>query len=95
MQENANEHGVRLANYVAGRIESHSMDAAIVSTTFLELFIVEYAHDMAEHGAAQEEVVAWGRAVESAFNLRLSELVGLTASADPEVIVLGAVFSGK
>ena len=77
LRENATEHGVRLANYVAQRIELHSIDPGSASK-FLRVFIVAYAREMAELGASHEELITWSRAVQTAFDVRLAACRDLT-----------------
>ena len=67
--DNAKQHGERIADYVARRIQDGSMDAARGSE-LLRAFIVSYADHMAAHGASRKELVLWTRAHEAAFDSR-------------------------
>ena len=84
LRDDAKQHGARIADYVARRIQSGSMEGA-TGSELLRALIMSYADDMSAHGASRKELVLWTRALEAAFNSRSSLLetsAGMLCSID-------------
>ena len=70
--DDAQQHGRRVADYVADKIQTESIDRS-VATKLLHAFVGNYVQDMLAQGASRRDVAAWVRAVQGAFRARLAE----------------------
>ena len=75
LRDNAKQHGVGVADYVARKIQTEGMSPERAAE-LLQAYIARRAESMTKQGASRQLLTAWIQALESAFDARLAELVG-------------------
>jgi hypothetical protein len=75
LRDNARQHGVAAADYVANKLQNEGMNPARASE-LLNAYILKQVEGMQARGASRDELVEWIRAVEKAFDERVAELAG-------------------
>ena len=73
IRENAEQHGIAAANHIAGKVQSEGMSPTRGSE-LLNGYIIKQAERMLAHGTARNDILAWIRAVEAAFDEQLATL---------------------